>query len=74
MCPTEKKELHRSKPLEVWAWKNKNEEDIMKSASGGAADSATKAVLQMGGVVYGAAYDDQLVVEHIEVDNDEDSI
>ena len=72
VCPTEKKELHRSKPLEVWAWKNKNEEDIMKSASGGAADSATKAVLQMGGVVYGAAYDDQLVVEHIEVDNDED--
>ena len=71
VCPVEKQELHRNKPREVWAWKNKNEADIMKSASGGAADSAAKAVLQMGGVVYGAAYDEQLVVAHIEVDNDE---
>ena len=56
-------------PQTVWAWRNKNDADIMKSASGGAADSAAKAVLQMGGVVYGAAYDDQLVVSHIEIES-----
>ena len=66
-CPVESAEFHRNKPRGVWAWRNKNDEDIMRSASGGAADSAAKAVLQMGGVVYGAAYDEQLVVSHIEV-------
>ena len=42
----------------------------MRSASGGAADSAAKTVLQTGGIVYGAAYDEQLVVNHIEVIDD----
>lgn len=56
-------------PQTVWAWRNKNDADIMKSASGGAADSAAKAVLQMGGVVYGAACDEQLVVSHIEIES-----
>lgn len=53
-CPAENIEQHRNMPQTVWAWRNKNDADIMKSASGGAADSAAKAVLQMGGVVYGA--------------------
>ena len=69
-CPVENIEFHRNKPKEVWAWRNKNDEDIMRSASGGAADSAAKAVLQMGGVVYGAAYDEHLMVSHIEVLDD----
>ena len=30
VCPVEKQELHRNKPREVWAWKNKNEADIME--------------------------------------------
>ena len=66
-CPVENTEFHRNIPQKVWAWRNKNDVDIMRSASGGAADSAAKTVLQMGGVVYGAAYDEQLVVSHIEV-------
>ncbi|MBT9776255.1 4Fe-4S dicluster domain-containing protein [Clostridium sp. MCC353] len=69
-CSAEKTDLHRNEPQHVWAWRNKNDTDIMRSASGGAADSAAKAILQMGGVVYGAAYDYQLVVSHIEVRND----
>ena len=69
-CPAENIEQHRNMPQTVWAWRNKNDADIMKSASGGAADSAAKAVLQMGGVVYGAAYDDQLVVSHIEIESE----
>lgn len=68
-CPVENAEQHRNTPQTVWAWRNKNDVDLMKSASGGAADSAAKAVLQMGGVVYGAAYDEQLVVSHIEIES-----
>lgn len=71
VCPAENIGIHRSNPRSVWAWHNKNDTDIMLSASGGAADSATKAVLQMGGVVYGAAYDKQLAVSHIEVTDNE---
>ena len=66
-CPVENTAFHRNTPKKVWAWRNKKDADIMRSASGGAADSAAKTVLQMGGVVYGAAYDEQLVVRHIEV-------
>ena len=66
-CPVENTEFHRNNPQKVWAWRNKNDTDIMRSASGGAADSAAKTVLQTGGVVYGAAYDEQLAVSHIEV-------
>lgn len=66
-CLVENAEFHRNPPQKVWAWCNKNDADIMRSASGGAADSAAKTVLQMGGVVYGAAYDELLAVSHIEV-------
>ncbi len=69
-CPVINVEYHRNKPKKVLAWRNKNDKDIMRSASGGAADSAAKAILQMNGVVYGAAYDNNLIVRHIEVVDD----
>ncbi len=71
-CPVKNKELHRNKPVNVWAWRNKDEIDIMRSASGGAADSAAKAILQRGGVVYGAAYDEQLTVSHVAILSDDE--
>lgn len=70
VCPVENIEVHRNAPEKVWAWRNKNDIDIMRSASGGAADSAAKTILQTGGVVYGAAYDENLVVSHIEITTD----
>ena len=69
-CPAENTEVHRNKVQCVWAWRNKDDNDIMHSASGGASDSAVKAILKMGGVAYGAAYDENLVVSHIAVKND----
>ena len=66
-CPVENTDIHRNEPKKVWAWRNKNDEDIMRSASGGASDSAVKTLLQLGGVAYGAAYDERLVVSHIAV-------
>lgn len=72
VCPCENAKLHRSTPKKVWAWKSTKSADVMRSASGGAADSAAKTVLEMNGVVYGAAYDEKFVVSHIEVTDDED--
>lgn len=69
-CPVENADFHRNEPKKIWAYRIKNDADIMRSASGGAADSTAKTVLQMGGVVYGAAYDEQLTVSHIEVTAD----
>lgn len=65
-CPTKNEFQHRNEPISVWGFKNKSE-DIMQSASGGAADVATKTILNKDGVVYGAAYNEDLKVEHIEV-------
>lgn len=72
VCPTERKEEHRNEPQHVWAFRNKDSDKIMDSASGGAADVASGIVLQHGGVVYGAAYDENLFVKHIEVTNESD--
>lgn len=72
VCPTENVELHRSEPIEEWAWKSKNEEDVMNSASGGASDCAVKTILNLDGIVYGAAYDKNFNVNHIEVTTDEE--
>lgn len=56
--PVENSEFHRNKLQKVWECRNKKDVDIMHSAPGAAANSATKSILQMGGVVYGAAYDE----------------
>ena len=66
-CPVENTVIHRNKPKKVWAWRNINDEDVMRSASGGVSDSAVKTILQFEGVAYGAAYDDKMVVSHIAV-------
>lgn len=31
-CPVENTEFHRNNPQKVWAWRNKNDTDIMRSA------------------------------------------
>lgn len=66
-CPAEEGAEHRNRPQSVWAFKNNDEKQIMESASGGAADVASEIILGQNGVVYGAAYDENLVVRHIEV-------
>ena len=69
-CPVNNTKLHRNNPQEVWAFRNKAEKQIMQSASGGAADVACGVVLRQGGIVFGAAYDDDLVVKHIAVSDE----
>lgn len=70
-CPVTQTNVHRNQPQQIYAFKNKNAEEIRCSASGGAADVAAKVVLKQKGVVYGAAYDADFVVKHIEVTDEQ---
>lgn len=54
----------------VYAVKNKDKSDLKHSTSGGIADVAAKVILSKGGIIFGAAYDDELTVRHIVVENE----
>lgn len=71
-CPAENPDVHRNHPSEMYGLKNKDEKAIMRSASGGASDAAAKVILAEGGVIFGAAYDENLRVSHIEVNKIDD--
>lgn len=63
VCPW----LNRSdklQPLEVLAVKNRNEEERMASSSGGVFIAIAKKVIERGGVVFGAVFDDNWEVVH----------
>ena len=53
----------------VYAAKYKDRESTFKSTSGGLFIPIAKSVLSAGGVVFGCAYDENLVAKHIEVEN-----
>lgn len=56
-------------PSHVYAVKNKDEEVRMKSSSGGFFSILAEDVIKKGGVVYGAAFDEDWHVRHIRVDD-----
>ena len=51
-------------PLEVFAVKNRNEEERMSSSSGGVFIAIAKKVIERDGVVFGAVFDDNWEVVH----------
>ncbi len=55
-----------------YAAQMKDSDELRKSASGGMFYQAAKAVLSNGGIVYGAAFQNDLTVEHIRIDQTED--
>lgn len=64
--------------VSIYASVNKNENQLLKSASGGAFAEIAKSVLTRNGVVYGCAYEvteeEILKVKHIRVDNEAELI
>lgn len=70
-CPALKESYTQNKVMEVYALKAKDKKCVFNSASGGAADVATKVILQKGGYVYGAVYNKSNEVNHIEVIDNE---
>ena len=67
VCPQNTK-LHLLKPQKALAARDKNDTELKKSASGGAFAAAARVILSQGGVVVGAAYNDDMTVSHHIVD------
>lgn len=72
VCPFEHPDYHNNKYPEVFASMLKNKAERRKSSSGGLFYAIAKLIIERGGIVYGAAFDDSQNVVHIGVDNIED--
>lgn len=69
VCPVINNYLDKTNEIPTaYAVKNKNKNDVKKSSSGGVFVAIAKKILNNGGIVYGAAYDDNLGVNHIRID------
>ncbi len=71
-CRFSKAELIAESPKKCFAAVNKDSSVLKKSSSGGVFSALAELVLEEGGCVFGAAYDNDLNVHHICVDNIED--
>lgn len=71
VCPVINKSDKRL-PLNVFAAKNKDEQDLLASSSGGLFVLLAKIILRQGGVVFGARYDEQWNVVHSYVENEKE--
>lgn len=70
VCPQLKKnkEIDNEYP-KAFAMRSKNNEELSKSSSGGIFSVIADYVFENDGVVFGAAYDDELNVNHIKAEN-----
>lgn len=59
--------LPQKESLSAYALKLKDNNRIMKSSSGGAFSSLAIPILEMGGYVYGCAFDNNMQARHIEI-------
>ena len=58
----------KTSALKVFAFRNKNDAQIMQSASGGVGALAAQEIIKEGGIAYGVSYDKSFGVKHIRVD------
>ena len=68
-CPTQMSRDISTSPKSVFAFRDKNDTQIMQSASGGVGVLAAQKIIEKGGVAYGVAYDEHFCAKHIRVDN-----
>lgn len=73
-CAIAKSEDIKYAPGVAFAAQSTNQQDIMQSSSGGTFVAVAKIILEQGGVVYGAAYDNGPHVKHIRIDNTMDIV
>ena len=71
ICPAFK-EYCGNKNISAYACINKNEDIRMESSSGGIFSLIAEAVIDKGGAVFGAAFDEEFNVRHIYVENKKD--
>ena len=71
VCPViQSGEQHR--PIDVFSAKNEDSDVLMQSSSGGVFYAMARKVIEDGGVVFGAQFDDTQVVEHSYTDTIDD--
>lgn len=68
VCPS-LKSLEPSTAIESYAVKNRDDEILKNSTSGGVFSALAQVVIENGGVVFGAAFTENFKVKHIAVDN-----
>lgn len=73
VCP-QLKNMEKNEDIypKAYAMRNHNKNDLKKSSSGGIFSVIAKYVIENNGVVFGAAYNDDLDVNHIKVENERD--
>ena len=71
LCPVANRE-EKKKSISAYAVINKDENIRKSSSSGGVFTELAKYVLSKNGVVFGAAFDDNFIVKHICVQNEDD--
>lgn len=72
VCPVTN-QADPQKPLSVYAAKNTNEEELLRSSSGGIFILLAKLVLHQGGVVFGAKFDKNWDVIHAHAETEEEA-
>lgn len=72
VCPFDKPKYDNTEIQDVYACYIKDVEQRQKSTSGGLFYAIAKWVITQGGIVYGAAFDNNFKLRHIGVDNLED--
>lgn len=66
-CPALSPVSKWSLPNKVYAARSRIKDERLNSSSGGIASALAETYIQNGGIVYGAAFDENLVVKHIRV-------
>ena len=72
VCPVLNPKIEEKELPDTYACINKNEKIRMESSSGGVFSLFAEYVLNKNGIIYGAAFNDKLEVQHIKVEKNED--
>ena len=69
VCPIENPNKSNSHPIHIFAAQNKDHAVLQASSSGGIFTLLAKSILKKSGVVYGAAFDKNMYLKHIRIDD-----
>lgn len=72
ICPIQNIRSQSNKLQNTYIAYIKDEEVRLKSSSGGMFTLLAEAILKENGVIYGATFDDEFLVHHVGIDNNED--
>lgn len=72
VCPVINENKKEKTPVQTYAAYSENENVRLSSSSGGLFCTIAKYIIENGGIVYGAAFDENLYLKHTDIDSVED--